>query len=95
MDALRTGPEWDYRNIAFEGDLVDEKGTRLVDDFELWLRNPVECISELISNPAFDGSIAYVPERVYTSAARVSRIVDEMWTADWWWDIQVSYDSTL
>ena len=23
----------------------------------------------------------------------VKRIVDEMWTADWWWDVQVSSES--
>jgi hypothetical protein len=93
VDALRTGPKWDFRKISIKGDLVDEDGTQLIDDFELWLRNPVDCITELISNPAFDGSMAYVPERVYTSSRKKCRIFDEMWMADWWWDVQVSAGS--
>jgi Plavaka transposase len=86
---LPTGPKWSYRTVTLTGDLHDENGNSLHDDFELWLRDPVECIKELISNPAFNGSIAYIPERVYTDSTGQSRVYDEMWTADWWWDMQV------
>jgi hypothetical protein len=32
------------------------------------------------------------PERVYADKGGKERIYDEMWTADWWWDTQVSND---
>jgi hypothetical protein len=89
IDMLPTGPKWSCETVTLTGDLLDENGNPLQDVFELWLRDPVECIEELVSNPAFDGSIAYAPERAYTDGTGQSRIYDEMWTADWWWDVQV------
>jgi hypothetical protein len=62
----------------------------MTETLELWYRDPVECIAELLSNPSFKGSIAYSPERVYADMAGKKHIYDEMWTADWWWDLQVS-----
>lgn len=63
----------------------------MTEDLELWKRDPVECIKDLMSNPAFKEHMAYAPERVYTNAegSEDSRIFDEMWTANWWWKIQV------
>lgn len=63
----------------------------MVEKVELWRRDPVECIRELLSNPAFHGNIAYAPERVYEDAEATVRIYDEMWTGDRWWELQVSY----
>ena len=31
----------------------------------------------------------YTPEQVYEDAEGQSRVFDEMWTANWWWDTQV------
>jgi hypothetical protein len=56
---------------------------------ELWRRDPVECIRELIGNPAFKDYISYIPDMVYLDAEGNVRIYDEMWTGDWWWKIQV------
>ncbi len=90
VDQLRTGPEWLYHTFEVEGDRKDETGKILEEPCELWYRDPVECIAELFSNPSFNDSIAYSPERVYADKAGKNRIYDEMWTADWWWNIQVS-----
>lgn len=72
---------------------MDENDEIMTEDLELWKRDPVECIKELLGNPAFREYMAYMPERVYgnTSASELSRIIDEMWTAEWWWEIQVSH----
>lgn len=59
------------------------------EDLELWKRDPVECIKDLIGNPAFRDLMSYVPQQAYTDAEGKNRIFDEMWTADWWWDTQV------
>ena len=59
------------------------------EDLELWKSNPVECIKGLIGNPAFCNLVAYVPQQVFSDQAGQNCIFDEMWTADWWWDIQV------
>jgi hypothetical protein len=49
----------------------------------------VECVRELIGNPAFADSMEYAPERIYTDKAKTNRVINETWTADWWWETQV------
>lgn len=62
----------------------------LTERHELWRRDPVECVRELIGNPAFKEYIAYQPEKVYADPEGKTRVYDEMWTGDWWWNMQVS-----
>lgn len=50
----------------------------------------MECIRELIGNPAFRNKMQYAPEKVYEDLDGKVRILDEMWTGDWWWNLQVS-----
>jgi hypothetical protein len=90
VDRLLTGPGWICETIDLAGDQVGEDGIKLVEDLELWRRDPVECVNELIGNPAFKEYISYIPERVYTDDTGRYRIYDEMWTGNWWWETQVS-----
>jgi hypothetical protein len=39
---------------------------------------------------AFKDVMAFMPEKVFADAEGSSRVYDEMWTGDWWWDTQVS-----
>ena len=57
---------------------------------EIWYRDPIECIQELIGNPLFRDTMGYAPERVFLDENGTQRAYDEMWTADWWWETQVS-----
>lgn len=43
-----------------------------------------------MGNEAFRDKMHYQPERVYEDQEGKFRIFDEMWTAEWWWEIQVS-----
>ena len=45
---------------------------------------------ELLGNPAFKNHIKCTPEQKYKDAEENIQVFDEMWTADWWWDTQVS-----
>ena len=76
--------------IDIEGDVEGEDGALKQETLELWQRDPVECVEELIRNPALRDVMAYVPERVYVDAKGENQIYDEMWTGDWWWETQVS-----
>ena len=73
-----------------KGDLRDSSGQELTETSEVWYRDPMECVRELIGNPLFAKMLAYAPERVYRDREGKERHIDEIWTADWWWDIQVS-----
>ncbi|KAI0076769.1 hypothetical protein K474DRAFT_1597442 [Panus rudis PR-1116 ss-1] len=57
---------------------------------DLWRRDPVECVRELIGNPAFREAMAYTPEKLYDDEHMESRIFHEMHNGDWWWQTQVS-----
>lgn len=90
IDQLPQGPKWECDIEELQGDLLDEKGNPLTENLEFWRRNPVELVQELIGNPAFKDSLRYAPERVLEKVkGRVQRVYSEMWTADWWWDVQV------
>ncbi|KAK6995614.1 hypothetical protein R3P38DRAFT_3329919 [Favolaschia claudopus] len=90
VDKLPTGPGWRCEMVTAVGNQLDENDELMKEDLELWMRDPVECIKELMGNPAFRDFMAYVPERVYGNedGRESSRIWDEMWTANWWWEMQ-------
>ncbi|KAG1811778.1 uncharacterized protein BJ212DRAFT_1483508 [Suillus subaureus] len=74
MDKLPHGPGWTCKKVT--------------EDVELWIHNPVECMKELIGNPSFKEDMAYSPAKAYADCAGQDRIIDEMWTADWWGEKQ-------
>ena len=90
VDSLYTGPAWICETIDVKGDIEGEDGALKRETVELWQRDPVECVEELIGNPALRNSMAYIPERAYADAKGNNWIYDELWTGDWWWETQVS-----
>ncbi|EPQ50355.1 hypothetical protein GLOTRDRAFT_134022 [Gloeophyllum trabeum ATCC 11539] len=88
VDEFPTGPEWTCEILEATGDQRDEKGLFMTEKLEVWHRNPVECIKDLIGNPAFREVLAYVPEWVYADRQGRKRVIDEAWTADWWLETQ-------
>jgi hypothetical protein len=60
------------------------------EELELWRRDPVECVKELVGNPAFRKVMKFAPERVFRDKERKVRAYSEAWTGDFWWEIQVS-----
>jgi Plavaka transposase len=77
---------------------VTSPGNQLTDDgepvpperLELWRRDPVECMKELMGNPIFKDSLEYTPQKHFTDKEGNNRVFDEMWNGDWWWDTQVN-----
>jgi hypothetical protein len=90
VDQLPTGPGWICEIVKVDGDLVGDDEQMMSENLELWMRDPVECVRELVGNPAFKDFMLFVAEHVYADENGTIRIYDEMWTADWWWKIQVS-----
>ena len=95
IDTLPRGPKWECEELEITGDERDDKGKLKSEVFQLWKRDSVECIKELIGNPAFRKIMRYSPQQAYEDENGETRIFDEMWTGDWWWNIQVSYLSRL
>ena len=88
IDMLPTGPEWEC--VTFEVKGVGANGEPAVEEVEMWRRNPVECVKELLANPAFKKKCHYKPKRVFTNRPKTNRVYSEMWTGEWWWELQVS-----
>ena len=76
--------------FELDGDVPDENGTLKTEEIELWRRDPVDCIRELIGNPTFREFLKYAPEKLFEKMDGSGRIYDETWTGDWWWEMQVS-----
>ncbi|KAI0665542.1 hypothetical protein C8Q78DRAFT_1072936 [Trametes maxima] len=64
IDKLPTGPGWICDIVDVVGDEINAKGEPLTEELELWRRDPVECIRELIGNPAFKDHMSYAPVKV-------------------------------
>ncbi|KAH9910620.1 hypothetical protein B0H21DRAFT_704948, partial [Amylocystis lapponica] len=88
IDELPIGPGWSCKKVCVKGNKAGEDGDVLGEELDLWMRDPVDCIKELLGNPLFREWMAYAPEQVFEDRAGLHRIFDEMWTADWWWDMQ-------
>jgi hypothetical protein len=66
INRLHTGAQWECKIIKTTGDLQDKDGEFLTDYNELWMHDPIECIWELIGNPAFRDHMAYRCQQVFT-----------------------------
>ncbi|KIO24757.1 hypothetical protein M407DRAFT_51577, partial [Tulasnella calospora MUT 4182] len=89
IDSLPSRPEWKCTEITVTGDLCDDMGKPLTEELEIWMRNPVELVEELIGNPSFRNSLHYKPVRIHNRRTR-KRVFSEAWTADWWWTAQLN-----
>ncbi|KAI0349104.1 hypothetical protein OH77DRAFT_1465723 [Trametes cingulata] len=85
IDQLPVGPEWICDIVEITGDRVGPNGQFQTETVEIWRWNPIDCIKQLIGNPAYDGHIAYALVKVVRDG---TRYYSETNTADWWWDMQ-------
>ncbi|KAJ3542431.1 hypothetical protein NM688_g5971 [Phlebia brevispora] len=88
VDSLPQGAEWKCEVLESKGDLLDKDGEYSVEYLELWRRDPLACIRELISNPAFRDHMKYAPEEIFEDCYGKKMMLNEMWTAQWWRDLQ-------
>ena len=65
LDKLPKGPGRMCDIVTSTGDQLNVHGKALTERHKLWQHDPVECIQELIGNPAFKEYISYIPEPVY------------------------------
>ncbi|KAJ3728088.1 hypothetical protein DFJ43DRAFT_1133141 [Lentinula guzmanii] len=88
IDSLECGPAFKCTPFRIEGDLKDMNGELRTEVLELWHRDPVEIIKELMGNSEFRGHQKYTPVQHYTDTDMKNREYSEMWTCDWWWNMQ-------
>ena len=89
IDALPSAPKWSCELFEVKGNIQNESGTYETQVVELWRRDPIECLRELIGNPEFKPYLKYAPYRLYTNEEGTEQCWDEMATGSWWWGVQV------
>ncbi|KAJ7062668.1 hypothetical protein C8F01DRAFT_985774 [Mycena amicta] len=93
IDSLPSGPKWSCRPFTLTGDDVGLDGKQRTTTVELWHRDIMECVAELLGDPRLANQ-AYEPQRIFESKGNagtgVNREYSEMNTGDWWWETQVS-----
>jgi hypothetical protein len=90
IDSLPHGPGWCRVEHMQEGDLGSES-------VDIWMRDPVDCVRELIGNPSFAEEMRYAPVKEFKrTRAGLAQVYSEMWSASWWWQTQVcTFESSL
>jgi hypothetical protein len=73
--------KWKECNITLKEDPAEEH--------LLQYRNPLDAIQSLWGNPAHTDQLVFQPQKMWSDSSRASRLYNEMWTANWWWKIQV------
>ncbi|KAF8511547.1 hypothetical protein JB92DRAFT_2813160 [Gautieria morchelliformis] len=88
IDALPSGPEWTCHMFVVHSDQLDYNGEKCTEELDIWCRDPVACVNELLANPLFREHLKFAPEKLFTDDSKEDQIIHEMWTAQWWWDLQ-------
>ena len=89
VNAIPGGAAWKCKAWDEIGDLLDAQGNPLTERVELYMRDAVDCIEELMGNPIFKDLLRYAPERWYEDEQGRKRLYGDMWTGEWWWRLQV------
>ncbi|CCO36287.1 hypothetical protein BN14_10419 [Rhizoctonia solani AG-1 IB] len=82
------GPKWRRIKRKIEGNICGKDGKRLTKIVEIWMRDILEVVKELLGNIAYGKQLVFVPQKIYLDGTGGQRKIDEMWTADWWNEIQ-------
>ncbi|KDQ09647.1 hypothetical protein BOTBODRAFT_178865 [Botryobasidium botryosum FD-172 SS1] len=89
IDQLPHGPGFEQHVINVTGDRTGPKRQPLTEKLEVWVRDPLECIAEILRNLRFQGCTADVPRQVFADSTKGDRECSGMNTADWWWETQL------
>ncbi|KAF8509392.1 hypothetical protein JB92DRAFT_3083772 [Gautieria morchelliformis] len=91
IDSLPPAPSWQCHTVQVNGDVHDYNGERRTEELFIWCRNPVDCVKELIGNPAFKEAMHYAPQKVFTDLTEADQVFNKMWTGEWWWELQQAW----
>ena len=60
---------------------------------QFFCHNALQCIRSLYGDPNLVQDLVFAPEQHYTCDKCTFCIVNEIYTRDWWWTVQVHYTS--
>ncbi|KAG8731844.1 hypothetical protein FRC10_001428 [Ceratobasidium sp. 414] len=80
---LPTGPGWRTYEINTQ---VPNYGKY---NSYLFTRDIVDVVCDIMADRGFDGDTHYGPKRYYTDEDRKNRVYGNVWSANWWWRMQL------
>ena len=80
ISALPSSTKFNHAKLSVPG---------MVEPFDLYYRNAIDVVADLLADPAFADVMSFAPERRWADATRTTRIYNEMSSGDWWHEIQV------
>lgn len=99
VDSL-PGPSasWKLFEISIEGTIANAQGLPTTEKLDLWARDPVEVIADLIGNPEFKTNMSFEPyEEVEVEESNIGdsevdgdQYFEDIASAQWMWRVQVS-----
>ncbi|CAE6472817.1 unnamed protein product [Rhizoctonia solani] len=86
------GPKWDVKAVTITGDKIGPDNEPIVEKAELWYRDILGVIRELLGNHIYGMDLVFAPRQEFEDTEKTQRVYDEMWTGDWWLRLQTSGD---
>ncbi|CAE6492373.1 unnamed protein product, partial [Rhizoctonia solani] len=91
LDDLPTaGPKWNVKAVTITGDKIGPDNKPVIEKVELWFRDILGVIQELLENHTYGKDLVFAPREEFNDPEKTERKYDEMWTGDWWMRLQVS-----
>ena len=87
--------QWLRKKYPLHSNILDANNEPVIENVELWKRDPMEVIKELLQNPEWKNDLQYVPQKLYVDSECTERIYNEMWTVDWWIEKHVSFSKSI
>jgi hypothetical protein len=84
IENLPSGPKWNSTELAF-----GSFGTHQPIVF-FW-RDALKCVQFIFENQLFADAMEYAPYRLYNDESKSIRYYSGIMSADWIWDVQVSF----
>jgi hypothetical protein len=84
------GPKWNVKAVTVTGDIIGPDNKPIVEKLELWFRDILGVIQELLGNHIYGMKLVFAPRKKFSDEEKTQRVYDEMWTGDWWLKLQVS-----
>ncbi|QRV81665.1 hypothetical protein RhiJN_09680 [Ceratobasidium sp. AG-Ba] len=82
IDRLRHGPTWHIFDINVPHDTNPRVQYIVMRDIE-------HVVRDIMAHPGFKDDMVYAPIKIWTSPEKKERVYGDMWTADWWWKMQI------
>lgn len=85
IDNARVGDvPWENFNVQYDGPLPEEPPSWMVNQFEVWYRNPRDVINNMLANTDFANEMDTAPFREYTTNG--DRRYQHFMSGDWAWN---------